>query len=96
MNGPLPCKACRVLLEEDKAHEKEQQEYNDKRQARYAAQLAGTAEAEKDPTQGIQKKGEQRRTTPVIVHGSQLTSKKIRRRMGISPKLCAHQPGTTV
>jgi hypothetical protein len=59
MNGPLTCKTCRVLLEEDKAHEKEQQEYNDKRQAvrqaRYAAQLAGTAETEKDTPQESQK-----------------------------------------
>jgi hypothetical protein len=51
MNGPLTCKACRVLLEEDKAHEKEQQDYNNKRQAvrqsRYDAQLAGTAEEAK-------------------------------------------------
>jgi hypothetical protein len=48
MHGPLICYPCRLLLKEDEAHEKEQQEYKDKReakrQAQYDAQLAGTAE----------------------------------------------------
>jgi hypothetical protein len=51
INGPLPCYSCRLLLNEDKEHDKEQQQYEDRRQANeetrqanYKAQLAGTVE----------------------------------------------------
>ena len=51
MNGPLTCHSCRLLLKEDEEHNKEQQQYDvrrqvkeDQRQARYQAQLAGTTE----------------------------------------------------
>jgi hypothetical protein len=51
MNGPLTCHSCRLLLKEDEEHNKEQQQYDvrrqvkeDQRQARYHAQLAGTTE----------------------------------------------------
>jgi hypothetical protein len=62
VHGPLTCQECRILLEEDKEHEKEQKEYNDKRQAvrqaRYTAQLAGTTKAAKEPTQETQNNDE--------------------------------------
>jgi hypothetical protein len=62
VHSPLTCQECRVLLEEDKEHEKEQKEYNDKRQAvgqaRHTAQLAGTTEAAKEPTQETQNNDE--------------------------------------
>jgi hypothetical protein len=41
MHGPLICHECRIFLKEDEEHEKEQQAYEDRRQAKYAAQLAG-------------------------------------------------------
>jgi hypothetical protein len=41
MHGPLICYECRILLREDEEHEKEQHAYEDRRQAKYAAQLAG-------------------------------------------------------
>jgi hypothetical protein len=34
MHGPLICYECHLLLKEDEAHEKEQQEYNDKEKRR--------------------------------------------------------------
>jgi hypothetical protein len=42
MHGPLICHECRIFLKEDEEHEKEQQAYEDRRQAKYAAQIAGT------------------------------------------------------
>ena len=42
MHGPLICHDCRIFLKDDAAHEKEQQAYEDRKQAKYAAQLAGT------------------------------------------------------
>jgi hypothetical protein len=41
MHGPLICYECRIFLKEDKEHEKEQQAYEDRRQAKYKAQIAG-------------------------------------------------------
>jgi hypothetical protein len=41
MHGPLICYECRIFLKEDEAHEKEQQAYEDRRQAKYKAQLEG-------------------------------------------------------
>jgi hypothetical protein len=61
-HGPLICRECRVLLEDDKQHEKEQQEYIDRkqamRQANYATQLAGTTEETKELTQESQSDNE--------------------------------------
>jgi hypothetical protein len=47
MNGPLICYECRIFLKEDEEHEKEQQAYEDRRQAKYKAQLAGDNEVAK-------------------------------------------------
>ncbi len=41
MHGPLICYECRIFLKEDEEHEKEQQAYEDRRQAKYKAQLEG-------------------------------------------------------
>jgi hypothetical protein len=41
MHGPLICYECRIFLKEDEEHEKEQQAYEDRRQANYKPQIAG-------------------------------------------------------
>ncbi len=41
MHCPLICYECRIFLKEDEEHEKEQQAYEDRRQAKYKAQIAG-------------------------------------------------------
>jgi hypothetical protein len=47
MHGSLICYECRIFLKEDEEHEKEQQAYEDRRQAKYKAQLAGDNEVAK-------------------------------------------------
>jgi hypothetical protein len=42
--GTLTCHSCRILLHEDKEHDKEQQQYEDNRQAKCKVQLTGTVE----------------------------------------------------
>jgi hypothetical protein len=62
MHGPLICYECCIFLKEDEEHEKEQQAYEDRRQAKYKAQLEGdtvvkthkeeATQEEKDPYDG--------------------------------------------
>jgi hypothetical protein len=81
MHGPLICHECRIFLKEDEEHEKEQQAYEDRRQAKYAAQLAGdhnkTETDNKDSTQGggtTQQRGYLRRCA-ITITSTRTTSK---------------------
>ncbi len=47
MHGPLICYECRIFLKEDEEHDKEQQDYEDRRQAKYKKQLEGETEVTK-------------------------------------------------
>jgi hypothetical protein len=47
MHGPLICYECRIFLKEDEEHEKEQQAYEERRQAKYKKQLEGETEVMK-------------------------------------------------
>ncbi len=51
MHGPLICYECRIFLKEDEEHEKEQQAYEDRRQAKYKAQLEGDTVVPKTDTE---------------------------------------------
>ena len=56
MHGPLICYECRIFLKEDEEHEKEQQAYEDRRQAKYKAQLEGDTVVQTNKEEATQAK----------------------------------------